>query len=365
MIYDIIFIGAGPASLMAAKELLEKGLSVLIVEKGKDVNRRKDPICGWFGSGVSRVNRLEFEDPLFKVHEIKDSINYLKKISIQKISKKNKYCNLSYETGKEMAKHFHDLLKDVEVLFDNEVISIVKDGNYFRIETEKKEVIGKKCIIGTGKYSIEWIKNISGALGLKNSNKKAKMGIRVEVPTSKIKNYIAEQGDIFVKEGNLFCEDVRINSTIGEWTDSEILSSFGYASIENSRKTNFMIGIEDDVEACIRNVKIVNVLNNDKIKKEYMKEFLSSKSILYNLDAFNSLRAMIDKLECIIPGITDYATVYIPEIRLNGILNVDNNMMTSLFGLYGIGECTDKVSNLIGAMASGIIVAKNLLKENR
>ena len=91
MIYDVIFIGAGPASLMAAKELLGKGLSVLIVEKGKDINRRKDPICGWFGSGVSRVDRLEFEDSLLKAHEVKDSINYLKKISIQKIIKKNKY----------------------------------------------------------------------------------------------------------------------------------------------------------------------------------------------------------------------------------------------------------------------------------
>jgi len=80
MIYDVIFIGAGPASLMAAKELLGKGLSVLIVEKGKDINRRKDPICGWFGSGVSRVDRLEFEDSLLKAHEVKDSINYLKKI---------------------------------------------------------------------------------------------------------------------------------------------------------------------------------------------------------------------------------------------------------------------------------------------
>jgi uncharacterized FAD-dependent dehydrogenase len=55
--------------------------------------------------------------------------------------------------------------------------------------------------------------------------------------------------------------------------------------------------------------------------------------------------------------------MYIPEVRLSGVLPVNQKMETSIFGLYGIGECTNRVSNLIGAMASGIIAVKNIVKE--
>lgn len=38
--YDIIIIGAGPAGIFTALELADKGLSILIVEKGQDIRER-------------------------------------------------------------------------------------------------------------------------------------------------------------------------------------------------------------------------------------------------------------------------------------------------------------------------------------
>jgi uncharacterized FAD-dependent dehydrogenase len=44
-------------------------------------------------------------------------------------------------------------------------------------------------------------------------------------------------------------------------------------------------------------------------------------------------------------------------------LDVDPSMKTTVPGLYGAGECTSRVSSLIGALASGLIVGRTILKE--
>jgi len=356
-VYDIIIVGAGPAGIFAAKELINKGLKVLIIEKGKELSKRKDLICGWFGQGISSIDRFETTDELFKHHsELKDSLKLIKQLSKQRLNKP--YYNLSNSTGKSIAKHFYDLVsKDIDIMFDVEVISLIQDGNYFKIKTApSKELFCKRCIVATGKYSIEWIKQQSDKLNL-NCDTKSKYGVRVEVPTFKIKNFDPVSID------NISCSDIHVNSFVGEWEDSGLISSFGTSTIEKSKRTNMLVGIEDDTDNCIRNTKIINVLTNDKVKKERVKEFIEGKSILHNLDSFKKLILMFEKLEESITDFSECSFMYVPEIKLSGILNVDENMCTNVNHLYGIGECTNKVSNTIGAMASGILVAKKIIEE--
>ena len=356
-VYDVIIIGAGPAGIFAAKELINKGLKVLIVEKGKEVSKRKDLICGWFGQGISSIDRFETTDDLFEhQHELKESLKLIKQLSKQRLNKP--YYNLSNSVGKSIAKYFYDLLyKDIDIMFDVEVINFIQDGHYFKIKTAPvKELFCKRCIVATGKYSIEWIKQQSNELSLKY-DARSQYGVRVEVPTSKVKNFDS------LNVENVFCSDIHINSLVGEWEDSSLISSFGTSTIEKSKRTNMMVGIEDDIENCIRNTKIINVLTNDKVKKERVKEFIDGKSILHNLDSFKKLTIMFNKLEEIITDFSECSFMYVPEIKLSGILNVDENMRTNITHLYGIGECTNQVSNTIGAMASGILVARKILEE--
>lgn len=356
MIYDVIIIGAGPAGLMAAKGLCNNGLSIMVIDKGKALQKRKDLICGWFGNGLSELSRIELNKG-----ECKEILDFLKEISSQKIPKKSQIVNFSYDSSLKISQYFHDdLFKKVEFSLDNEVFDIKRQDEFFSIKTERKDFLCKKCILATGKYSTDFIKKMKIVTD-SVSKQIGAMGIRIEVPTTKVKDYFETYSGLDHKIDDICLYDFRMNSVVGEWEDSNIISSFGAATEEKTRKTNFFLGQEDDLNSCIRNVKIINVLNNDKIKKEFVKEFLSNKSIVSNLKSFNVIKEAFVNLNKEIVGIVDYAMIYLPEIRLNGILDVDNFMKTTVPDLYGIGGCTNRSKNILESMGCGNVVARTIL----
>lgn len=375
-IYDLIVVGAGPAGVSAAKVVSQKGLSVLLVERGKDMNRRRDLTSGWFGHGLYAMNRLELEDPLFKnKRAIREAFKVVQQVSseppqIIQPTGKPQYCRLSDSIGKELADYFfNSVSRNADVVFNTEAESVSRDGKIFVVKTLTKEFRSARCLVTTGKNSMEWIKQLCKTFNIQPTKNGVRVGVRVEVPTFRINEMLQDTGDIRIDcDDNVSTEDARLNSFVGEWEDSDILSAFGHGMPnKRSERTNFMIGNEPqdekETDEALREVKIANVLQNDKIRPERIRDYVDGKSVLEPLRTFNRLKQSFKYLETFFPYITNYAIMYAPEVRLRGVLPVDARMRTAVEGLYGAGECTARVGSLIGAMASGIVAARNILKE--
>lgn len=371
-IYDLIVIGAGPAGVVAAKTASEKGMSVLLIEQGKDLKKRRSLTTGFFGRGLFLVDRLELEDPVLgNTKATKTIISLIKRLTEQKMEifklkgeKSSRYCRFPDKFGFKLANYYYSKIeRRAESLFNTEVIAIDKD-KHFEIHTSKGIFCSNRCLISTGKNSIDWIRDVCDSFNLEVAENKVRVGVRVEVPTFRVNEILADLGDVKISCENAECDDSRIDSFVGEWDEAKVLSAFGHCMPgKKSTRTNFMVSAESESQEATRNVKIVNVLTNDKIKKERVEDYMEGRSVLKHMPEFVGLRNVFEAIEKMVPSFTKYATMYVPEIRFRGILPVDSSMRVTPDGLYGAGECTSRVSNLIGAMASGLIAIKEMLKE--
>jgi hypothetical protein len=365
--YDLIIIGAGPAGITTAYQAVANGYTVLILEKGKDLFKRRNIISGWFGKGLFSSQKCLIKNTL-NIQDTAQFFNILKNLykPIKIVSKEDGIiCSLSSSFGINLAKTYYDLLhKKIDVVFNVDIIDIDINNNFI-IKTSKSKYLGKKCMIATGASSVEWINSICSALNLSAEEHSFKIGARIEVPTFKIKGIVDNYENIIIKDEYVATEDMFVNSLVGEWEDSSILSACGYCVPKTSSiRTNFMLAINSakDLNETIKDIKIINILSNDRIKCERVSDYMEGKSVLTHIESFKFLREAFEKVEQNFPLIS-YATMYVPEIKIKGIFPVNKQMKTEIKFLYGAGECTMRADNVLEAMISGVTAFNTILKE--
>jgi Uncharacterized FAD-dependent dehydrogenases len=234
--YDVIIIGAGPSGIFCAYELIgkEKGLNILIVEKGRKIEervcpKRKTKVClsckpcsittGFAGAGAFSDGKLslspdvggnlpeilgydqaeafirESDEIYLKFGADKNVYGLDKKKEIREIRKKAIQANLKliecpirhlgteegYKIYARLQQHllesgvdmeFHTMVKDI----------IIEDGEAKGILTDKEEKIyGDEIVAAVGREGADWFCGICKNHGIDTKVGTVDIGVRVEV----------------------------------------------------------------------------------------------------------------------------------------------------------------------------------------
>ena len=239
--YDVIIIGAGPAGIFTALELTKKAnLSILIVEKGKNIEQRECPmrskgggcyhcipcsiLSGWGGAGAFSDGKLNLSteiggqlDNYIGKKEVTKLIKYTDNIYLEFGADKNVYGtekeeieilkrkasyvglkliptiirHLGTEKSVAILQKMQDHLTDkIDIQTNTEVEKIlVNDEKVVGIKTLKGEIIkGKYIIAAPGRVGSEWLKKQAIELKIKLYNNPVDVGVRVEVPAITMKH---------------------------------------------------------------------------------------------------------------------------------------------------------------------------------
>jgi uncharacterized protein len=240
--YDVIIVGAGPAGIFTALEVtkLKPELSVLIVDKGRSIEKRNCPAritgkcvkcnpCaitfGWSGAGAFSDGKLSLSPEVggnildyMTEDEAKNLIKYCDDIYLdfganQAIHGLNneRVDEIKYEASKHnirliecpvrhlgtelayevLSRMYHHLVDNTNTDFSDltEVGDIITEDSKVIGITLKKggelvEVRGGNVVIAPGRGGAEWLSKQAKRLNIKTTNNAVDIGVRVEVPNS-------------------------------------------------------------------------------------------------------------------------------------------------------------------------------------
>lgn len=236
--YDVVIVGAGPAGLFAAYELITKNkkMKILLVDEGKlakdrvcPMNKNNIPcvncnpcqiLSGFGGAGTFSDGKLNFipklgKSDLFKYMSeaeayqlIDDTEEVFTKFGMdsdvypsnldeaekikKEISKSGarllviKQKHLGSDNLPKYIEKFTDYLKDhnVEIMDSTKVLDIVsknKDEHEIIFANEKEKVLASKVIVAPGRTGAKWVQELADKYNIPYLSQSIEIGVRVEV----------------------------------------------------------------------------------------------------------------------------------------------------------------------------------------
>lgn len=236
---DVVIVGAGPAGIFTALEMLRKGTKkhIVIVEKGKPIEKRYCPkaktqkcmncepchiTTGFSGAGAFSDGKLSLSyevggdlPNLVGENHVQETIDYTDKIylefgadthvegignteEVRKIRTRAIQAGLKLvdcpirHLGTEKAQDLylaieqHLLNNGVEMLFNYECTNIILNGTkcegvYISDGKDEKTITADHTIIATGRRGAEWLEKICGEHDIAHLPGTVDIGVRVEV----------------------------------------------------------------------------------------------------------------------------------------------------------------------------------------
>lgn len=457
MKYDVIIVGAGPAGIFAALEITEKtGLSVLMLDRGQDINQRKCPasrgfecvhcdpcavLSGWGGAGAFSDGKLTLSaevggwlNEYVSSKGVEELVDYVDGIylkfgatdhvyggDVEKIEEIERRASLAglklirqrirhmgtercAQTLRKMRQELNGKLEfkprtDVKGL-------IVRDKVVEGVETVNGEkFLGRYVIVAPGRSGAEWLQTEAQALGLKTLNNPVDVGIRVEVLASVMEgltSVLYEPKLIYYSKS--FDDQVRTfcvapyGEVITESYDG-VLTVNGQSYAERkTENTNFAILVSTSFTEPFKEpiaygkyvARLSNLLSGDvivqrlgdlesgrrstveRIARSVVKPTLRNAtpgdlSFVLPYRYLADIREMLQALDKIAPGISSRDTLlYGIEVKFySSRLQLSDCLETKIHNLFTVGDGAGVTRGLIQASASGVIVAREIVKREK
>ncbi|PRX32528.1 hypothetical protein BX659_10477 [Orenia metallireducens] len=239
--YDLIIVGAGPAGIFTALELVKKSdLEILILEKGRDIYKRDCPmkskntdcvkchncsiVCGWGGAGAFSDGKLTlsneigghldeyigkdrlseliaYADEVYKEFGAPDKLYGPSNEIIQNIHDRATMAELKFIPSKirhlgtghsksvlaEMKEYLAD--NGVEIRTGIKVTEILtQDDRVIGVKTSKNEELKSEIVVvAPGRENAEWLSKEAQRLNITTTINPVDIGVRVELPAAIMK----------------------------------------------------------------------------------------------------------------------------------------------------------------------------------
>ena len=316
--------------------------------------------------------------------------------------------HLGTDRNVNILSNIYDYIKDkIDIRFNSEVLNVKKTDEGFIVNVKGSETfMCNNLILASGRSGSKWLSSVMNDFGIKQNSNRVDIGVRVELPAAIFKHitddvyeskivYKTDKYNDFVRT---FCMN-PYGIVVAENTNGIItVNGHSYANPAlHTNNTNFALLVTNKLTEPFEKsneygesiAKLSNMLgggvlmqrfgdlikgrrsNEKRMEKCFtvptLKATAGDLSLVIPKRQLDDIIEMIYALDKIAPGTSNEDTLlYGVEVKFyNSEVDVNENLETSIPGLYAIGDATGVTHSLSQASASGVHVARVLANKCR
>ena len=393
MLYDVIVIGGGVSGLAAAYSLVQKGLRILVIERGKHIYHRNrseilDVSNGIGGAGLFSDGKLSMYPSASKLWKLQKSNLesaykqvrlLLHEIGTDIETFSEDWCQDFIQEG--IQKHYESKLISIEqrlklvfllyqgiggsnILTESNVTKITKSDNIYYVKIRGGGLDcthqAKAIIVSGGKHCFGKLVTKSGGIEVGNMTYALEIGFRVECNNSEFDYYDNPQLDVkLIRQSETHtirtfccCRD----GIVLESSSYDIRSLNGSSTDwEQTGKTN--VGILVRVEGS----------EGRKLRKKLGESFFKQKGTTISLGGYLSDKESVfdEKVDSMVRGFimdnfpkmsASNAVIHYPSIEKDGYYpEVNEILKLPSENIWVAGDATGLFRGLLSALVSGVL----------